>query len=238
MLFTLTSFCFGARASQSSEVLIFGKTIRPVPHGEIIPTAGSALANYLTKNGMKSTFTQDTNVFTSANLVKYDAVILLDMSEGVLSDSNKSSLETYFKSGHGIAAIHASISAGKDWPWFQNLLGTKFVDHAHIQNGMVQAKDNADPFFTDIPKQWAQTDEWYNFTNQIDSNAEVLMLSDESTYAGGTMGKVHPIAWRRESQNGRFSYTAMGHAATLYTGDNSPFLKFLLHAVRWTAMGH
>jgi hypothetical protein len=119
--------------ASSPQILIFGKTIRPA-HAEIISIAGSALVELLSKNGFKASFIQDPDLFDKANLKNYQALVLLDVSEGVISPAKKTSVESFFEQGGGIVAIHASVSAGKDWPWFKDLVGVSFVDHAPIQS--------------------------------------------------------------------------------------------------------
>lgn len=220
--------------AKSNEVLIFGKTLRQIPHGEIIPKAGPALAAYLTKNDIKATFSQNTELLTDVYLEQFATLILLDVSEGIFDDNQKKMIESYFKKGHGIVSIHASISAGKDWPWMQNLLGTKFVDHPPMQTGTVTSLETLDHLLVSLPKQWQQTDEWYNFSAPLDLAAEVLISVDENSFQGGKMGNPHPIAWRREVDGGKFAYTAMGHSEILYNDENSIFLKFLLLATQWT----
>ena len=219
----------------NANTLIFGKTIRQIPHGEILPIAGPGLEDYLSKNGCKAQFTQDISLLTESNLNQFDVLILIDVSEGVLNFSQQRAIESFFKNGHGIVAVHASISAGKDWPWFQDMLGTKFIDHAPIQNGVVRLAGLKDPLFSKLSTEWTQFDEWFDFTDQILAPREIIYLSDESTYVGGKMGKVHPIAWRIENVKGRFFYTSMGHPADLYSNGENSFLKMILAAVRWTA---
>ena len=74
-------------------------------------------------------------------------------------------------------------------------------------------------------------------------DVKVLMRLDESTFepvrekfqARGVqrMGKDHPAAWTRETQGGRFFYTAIGHDSRVL---NSEFGRHhLLAALRWAA---
>jgi len=225
-------FIFQISYAETPKILIFGNTIRLKPHGEILPIAGPALEKYFTNNNINSFFTQDSSMITSSNLDKYSALVLLDVSEGVLNLEQQVAIENYFKKGHGILAIHASISAGKDWTWFQDLLGTKFVDHAPIQNGKVQV-NSTDSHFTKLNQSWIQYDEWFNFTDPIKAPRDIVVLSDETSYQGGKMGLLHPIAWKLEKDNGQFFYTSMGHPSDLYTNGENDFLKMLLSAAQW-----
>lgn len=113
-------------------ILIFGKTIRPA-HVQIIPVAGSALAQFFLKNGYEAEFTQETKFFDEQTLKNFQAIMFLDTSEGILNLEQKKSLEDYFNKDGGLLAIHASIALGNDWPWFRSLVGTSFKDHPPIQ---------------------------------------------------------------------------------------------------------
>lgn len=224
--------------SPAPNVLIFGKTIRQTPHGEILPIAGPALKNYLTERGLISIFTQDVAVLTSAQLEKYKALILLDVSESIFGAVHKSAIEDFFAKGRGILAVHATIAAGKDWPWLQNLIGTNFVNHAPIQNGVVRLKNSKTSYFSKLPREWRQSDEWFNLSDQPASPADVILLSDESSYSGGKMGTPHPLAWIRQNGKRRFFYTSLGHPADLYTNGENEFLKLLLFATQWATESH
>ena len=226
---------YGSLADAGIKVLIFGKTIRQTPHGVILPLAGPGLEHYLAQNGVEAVFTQDLTLITKTNLEPYNVLALIDVSEGVLNSDQQKTIESFFSEGRGIVAIHASISAGKDWPWFHDLLGTKFIDHAPIQNGVVRLSDPQNPSFSKFPAKWTQFDEWFNFSDQIKPPREIVYLSQETTYQGGKMGSVHPVAWRLENSKGHFFYTSMGHPAELYTKGENEFLRMILLAVRWAA---
>lgn len=230
MFLTTTSL-----ANTSKQVLVFGKTLREIPHGVIIPVAGPLIVDELSRGGFTGQFTQDLKVLEDGSLAYFKALVLLDVSEGVLSELAKKNIENFFKIGGGIVAIHATISAGKDWPWFQNLIGTKFLDHATKQLGKVKLLDTNDPSVAGLPQSWSQIDEWFNFSNQISEPAKIVILSEESSYSGGRMGVFHPIAWRREVGKGRFWYTAMGHPPELYKDVKSPFLKLISQATDWVS---
>ena len=60
-------------------------------------------------------------------------------------------------------------------------------------------------------------------------------MLDESTYAGGTMGARHPIAWCRRFDGGRSWYTALGHTEASYAEPR--FRAHLLGGIRWAAGG-
>ncbi len=200
------------KAVASPPVLIFGKTIRPA-HQEIIPIAGSALVKQLSKQKILSEFTQDPTAF---NKISKDirAIILLDVSENVLSDSQKKSIETFYKNGGTLVTIHATIAAGKDWPWFRNLIGASFLDHSPIHSELVTETIPGSAIV-----KWTQEDEWYNFSETL----------PKSTLAVATIGKDNVISWVVGSH---FFYTAMGHSSSLYTEPNQGFINHIVNGLK------
>ena len=63
--------------------------------------------------------------------------------------------------------------------------------------------------------------------------AHVLLRLDESSYAGGTMGADHPIAWTRELNGARVWYTAMGHTSCSFVDHD--FLTHVRGGIIWAA---
>jgi hypothetical protein len=61
------------------------------------------------------------------------------------------------------------------------------------------------------PDPWVHSDEWYNFSRDPSPDVDVLLVVDETTYTGGTMGPSHPVAWSREVAGSRSFYSAIGH---------------------------
>ena len=61
----------------------------------------------------------------------------------------------------------------------------------------------------------------------------VLATLDESSYSGGTMGAVHPIAWCHAFEGGRAWYTGLGHTVESYS--EPAFRRHLRAGIRWAA---
>lgn len=221
-------------AQSKPSILIFGKTLRPA-HAEIIPGAIKSLGVLLTKNGFEAVVTQDSAVFSSDVLKSFNSIVLLDVSEGILNSEQKAAIEKFVDSGKGLLSIHASISAGKDWPWYKTKIGTLFLDHPPIQKGLIRVLEPTHPSMSTIGEKWSQNDEWYNFTDSLSANYKVLAEIDESTYQGGKMGERHPITWCHEDGRARVWFTAMGHDESLYTNMDSGFAKQLLGAAKWVS---
>lgn len=230
--FSLSALASGAIVK--TKVLVFGKTIRPA-HVAIIPIAGAALADRLIKSGFNASFSQNTDLITKENLSAYRVLILLGVTESILNREQQKAVESFFNHGGGIVAIHGTISAGKDWKWFRDLIGTTFVDHAPMQLGTVKILESNDLANSSLPATWSQNDEWYNFSSEISPPAKVLQVVDHSLLKGDKTKGVRPVTWSQERGAGRFWYTALGHSAELYSAENGVFPTMLVQAIRWTS---
>ena len=174
--------------------------------------------------------TEDPAVFNDVNLARFEAVVFLNTTGDVLDDSQQAAFERYIQAGHGFVGVHSASDTEYGWPWYHALLGATFASHPAIQQATVMVLDPGQPSTRALPNPWMRTDEWYNFTAQP-ASVTVLARVDESTYAGGTMGAVHPISWQHAYEGGRAWYTAMGHSACSY-GERA-FLDHLLGGIEW-----
>ena len=77
-------------------------------------------------------------------------------------------------------------------------------------------------------------DEWYDFQTNVASNplVHVLLTVDESTYTGGTMGAVHPIAWYQDTGT---DDRGTPRWATSFRCTLDPFADHLLGGILWAA---
>lgn len=176
--------------------------------------------------------TEDPAAFTDANLGRFDAVVFLSTTGDVLDESQQAAFERYIRAGHGFVGVHSASDTEYGWPWYGALLGAAFASHPAIQQASVIVVDPGQPSTRMLPNPWVRTDEWYNFPSQP-TGVSVLARVDEATYAGGTMGALHPISWQHDYDGGRAWYTALGHTACSYS--ERAFLDHLLGGIEWAA---
>ncbi len=157
--------CLRQNSVEAKDVLIFGKTIKPA-HMNIIPTAGKSLELFLSQNGFNAKFIQNLNFAQTLEIKNYDALIFLDTSEGILTLYQKKKIESYFKNGLGILAIHSSVALGNDWIWFKSLIGATFKNHPPIHSETVRRVEPLHPSIKHLPRTWTQEDEWYEFASK------------------------------------------------------------------------
>jgi type 1 glutamine amidotransferase len=224
-----------ADAPASFRVLVFSKTTG-YRHASI--TNGIATLRELgAQNGFAVEATEDSGAFTAASLAGYAAVVFLSATGNVLDSDQKSALKTYVTEGGGFMAIHGAVfgplACEDQWAWYGEMFCCAFTNHSQVVPAMVTLSDAAHASNTGLPAQWQRTDEWYNFTGTPRGCARILATVDETTYAGGRMGKDHPLVWCRQVGRGRMWYTAMGHTESSFA--EPLFRKHLLGGILVTA---
>ena len=219
----------------SFNLLVFSKTLL-YRHASI--TNGIAAIKKLgAENNFTVDATEDSAQFTPANLAKYRVIVFLSTSGDILNEEQQSAFQPWLLGGGGFVGVHAAV-AGKvatagSWPWYARLFCTEFHNHPAIAQATIYVEDQRNPSTEHLPAQWLRTDEWYNFETSPRGQVRVLASLDETTYAGGTMGRDHPIAWCRKLDRGRIWYTALGHTEASYT--EPLFLQHLLGGIQLVA---
>ena len=214
--------------SQDINLLIYGKT-KAYRH-ECIEPGSRALSSYLSQDGITTTYTEDSSVFTPSNLAKYDAVMFFQTTGNVLDSVQQLAFEQYIRSGKGYIGVHAASDTEYDWPWYGKLVGAYFASHPDIQKATLIKADTLHQSCKHLPERWTRTDEWYNF-KAIPVDVNVLLTLDESTYQGGENGDPHPMSWYHAYDGGRAFYTALGHTVESYK--DTMFLEHVRQGVKW-----
>jgi type 1 glutamine amidotransferase len=216
-------------APSKPNVLIFTKT-KAFRHESIEPGVAAIQAHF-TRHGILSTHTEDTTMFTTANLKDFDAVMFLLTTGNVLGQAEEAALQNFIHSGKGYVGVHSACDTEYEWPWYGQMVGAYFASHPDIQVASIDKTDTAHVSTQHLPDRWSRTDEWYNF-KQVPTNVQVLLKLDETTYQGGTHGADHPISWCQEYDGGRSFFTAMGHTVESY--QDTMFLEHIRQGLLWT----
>ncbi|BCB79200.1 hypothetical protein Pflav_056100 [Phytohabitans flavus] len=184
-------------------------------------------------NGFTVTVTQDGGAFTAVNLAEYRAVVFLNTTGNVLNPAQEAAFEAYFRAGGGYVGVHAAAETEQDWTFYRNVLGTGVSGVSGVDGATVKVADRAHPSTETVPRELSLNEEWYNYTSNVRGASHVLATVDEKSYAGGTMGFDHPVAWCKDYQGGRSWYTGLGHSIESYR--NGSFKKHLLGGIQWSA---
>ncbi len=198
-------------------LLVFSKTAA-FRHASI-PDAIAGLRRLAQSQGVAIDFTENSAVFTDANLARYNAVVFLLTTGTILDADQQAAFQRYIEHGGGYAGVHSASDTEYNWPWYGHLVGAYFDrvhGHSKIVPATVYVVDHTHLSTSMLPAIWMRTDEWYNFATNPSNTVHVLLTVDERTYQGGVMGANHPIAWYHTFDGGRSWYTAMGHTSASY----------------------
>jgi type 1 glutamine amidotransferase len=207
-------------------------------------------------NGFSVDKTNNAADINTANLAKYDALVLVDNTGQFLSATQQTAFQTYVHSGKGIFAIHAAADAFHDagttratikstWQYYSDMIGAIFVDHpSAMQTATIDVEDHSNPSTKNLPAKLSLYDEWYNFTQSVRSlpGFTVLMSLDETSYnplgynGNGPIGD-HTFAWYHLYDNSRVIYTGLGHNSANLTNNNvrGHFLGCVQYAAGYTS---
>jgi type 1 glutamine amidotransferase len=207
-------------------------------------------------NGFAVDTTKNPVNINTANLAKYDALVLIDNTGQFLNATQQTAFQTYVHSGKGVFAIHAAADAFHDtgttratihstWQYYSDMIGAIFVDHpSAMQTATVDVEDHTNPSTKNLPAKLSLYEEWYNFTQSVRSlpGFTVLMSLDETSYnplgynGNGPIGD-HTFAWYHPYDNSRVIYTGLGHNSANLTNKNvrSHFLGCVQYAAGYAS---
>jgi cytochrome c len=223
------------------DALVFSRTTA-FRHTEAIDAGRAELARMGEERDFSVDATEDPSRFSDDGLEQYEVVVLLSTNgPGVLRGAERAAFERWVGGGGGVVAIHAAANADRDWAWYGELLGgARFRNHPpgdmQFQRATVIVEDPDHPATAPLPREWARTDEWYNFDPEPGPAAHVLATLDERTYDevdGSPQPDEHPIAWSTTVGRGRSVYTALGHGAESWS--DPLYRAHVLGAVEWVA---
>ncbi|MET7424591.1 ThuA domain-containing protein [Dactylosporangium sp. NPDC005555] len=228
-----------AAAAPAFRALVFTKTVGY--RHDSIPAGIQMIQQQAAANNFEAVFSEDSAVFTPANLATFDVLVMLQTSGMVFTTAaQRSAVEGYLASGRGIVAIHNATDMGIDteYPWWDQTVnaGAHMPEHSPgVLAGQAIVADKFHPSTAGLPDRWNRSEEWYNFDKNPRGDVHVLVTADERTYNPGprAMGSDHPISWCRNAGGGRVWTTAMGHAIESYS--ETFFRNHVLGGIRWAA---
>lgn len=252
-LLTLVLLICNLSFSQTKKVLIYHET-NGFRHGSInngitmIESQGATNGLWTTDNS------QDSNVFTAANLAQYDVVIFLNTSGNdesgsdgdLLLDSEKVAFENFIINGGAFVGVHAATDNCRDgnWPFYNELVGGIVQTNPnHTSNGFNATMDvlNNHPAVDFLGDSWNKNEEYYYWElngGQLSADNTVL-LEVESTESN-SYDAARPMSWYKESitvegatfNNIKSFYTALGHSGGDYDNDSN-FQTHIEEAIKW-----
>ena len=208
MSFAIQSQGIAAFIKKPQKILVFTKT-KGFYH-KSIPAGVKSLMAMGVEKGIVVDTTSDASRFVYKELKGYDAIVFLSTTGNMLDDAQQAEFKRYINKGGGFVGIHAAADAEYDWPWYNQLVGGYFLSHPQQQNATLVVQDATHISTQHLPQQWKRFDEWYNYKS-IQTDLQVLLTLDETSYTGGKNGSFHPIAWYHDFDGGRAFYSGLGH---------------------------
>ncbi|MEV5446935.1 ThuA domain-containing protein, partial [Streptomyces sp. NPDC052644] len=147
--------------------LLFTKTVGY--RHDSIPAGISMFQQQAAANNFELVQTEDSSVFTAANLATFDVIIMFQTSGMVwTSAAQRQAVEGYLASGKGIVGIHNALDMGieGEYPWWDQTLngGAHMPEHSPgVLPGTAIVADKQHPSTTGLPDRWNRSEEWYNF---------------------------------------------------------------------------
>ncbi|HEX7159297.1 MAG TPA: ThuA domain-containing protein [Edaphobacter sp.] len=238
LVFALTSSLLTAQP----KVLVYTRNYTPDGKGYVHDNIATSV-EAIKKMGAESHFTVDASdspeVFTDANLPQYATIIFANSNnEAFSTDAQREAFKRYIQSHHGFVAIHSASGSERNWPYFWQVLGGKFVEHPVLQTFIVHIADATFPARKGLPADFSWTDECY-FTDNLNPDIHPVLTTDRTKLVGlekmktdpNTYPNPLPLAWYHTFDGGREFYIALGHRKEDYT--NPILSNTIKQAIIW-----
>jgi type 1 glutamine amidotransferase len=239
---SVTSVVLGATTARRVLVYTRNQVGKGLYVHDNIAASVAAIKKLGSENNFAVDVSDDPKSFTDSNLSRYKALIFDNCNNEIFdTEEQKAAFQRYIRAGGGFVGIHSTSGAMRQWPWFWEMLGGKFLRHPKLQAFTIKVKDPKDPSTTHLPPSFQWTDEFY-FLDNLADGLHFLLAGDLTTlddpqkekYPGKKFGDEFPLAWRHEFDGGREWYTALGHKAEYYS--DPKLTQHILGGILW-AMG-
>ena len=234
----LAALCLAAFKKPKPKILVYTKNGKGYVHANI-PFSIKAIQKLGQENGFEVDASEDPSIFTRDQLKQYQLIIFSNTNNEAF-DNNQQRLEfmRYIQAGGAFVGIHSACGSERNWPWFQQMVGGKFLRHPKYQPFTLKVIDPDHPSTSFLGSEWNWEDECY-YMNHLNPDIQVLLAADLTTvddekraeYPGVTFGDLFPSAWYHHYDGGWQWYTSLGHDSTHYS--DPKFLKHLLGGIQW-----
>jgi type 1 glutamine amidotransferase len=236
-------FIASTPAPAADKVLVYTRNFSKDGKGFVhdnIAACANAIKELAAGNGFEADVSADPAVFTAASLKPYKALVFANSNnEAFAAEEQRAAFKAYIQGGGGFVGIHSSTGSERDWPYFQQVQGAKFLRHPPLQKFSIKVVDSTHPATAHLGKTWEWTDECYFFSN-LNPGIKVLLALDTAVplqdpaaekQPAAQLNGQFPLAWCQEVDGGRAFYTALGHKIEYYA---DPTLRqHLLGGILW-----
>jgi len=178
-----------------------------------------------TTGAWKTVFSNDLTNLTYPKVKAYDAVFLNSIvGEAFADPAVREGLSRFVKEGGGMAGIHGTPWASRNWPEFAEMIGSQDAPH-RIEQGIMRVYDANSPITKPIGgKALNFKEEYYRFNvdgpKRLRWDAVHVLLTvdlddpkvEPRPWPGYTRpDKIYPVSWIRTYGKGRVFYSSIGH---------------------------
>ncbi len=222
-------------------ILVYTRNGKGYVHKNI-PFCVAAIKKMGAENGFGVDVSASPNFFRDDVLKQYQAVVFANTNnEAFTKDFQRKAFKHYIESGGGFVGIHSASGSERHWPYFQAVLGGKFVRHPHQQTFLVRVEDRNFPATRQLPATFEWRDECYLLGN-LNPDIHVLLTTDydklddpgRAKHPEESFSGTIPLAWYHHFDGGREYYIALGHNKEEY--QNPLLYNQILGGILW-AMG-
>jgi type 1 glutamine amidotransferase len=191
-----------------------------------------------TSYGYAVTVSEDSALFTTANLAQYSTIVFNNTTGDIFTESQKSAFRSYIEDGGGFVGFHSAADTEHGWDWYTDTLfaGAEFIHHGDgIPHARVEIEQVNNPIVNHIGSEWYLNDEWYFWRSNPRGvgNVEVLANLDRSSYPSNYPVEDHPIVFTNSVGAGRMFYSAIGHVSENFS--NPLMVEKVRKAIEWTS---
>ena len=225
-------------AAADPRVLVYQRNGKGFVHDNLAASA-AAIQELGKQSGFGVEVSTNPAVFSDRNLKQYQALIFANSNnEAFDTDEQRAAFQRFIRGGGGFVGLHSSTGSERQWTYFQQMQGAKFLRHSPLQKFTITVVAATHPATAHLPTTWQWEDECYFFTN-MNPGIKVLLSVDTrtlkdpklATTPGQQSNGVFPLAWYHEFDGGRVFYTSLGHKIGYYS--DPTFRQHLLGGIRW-----
>lgn len=203
----------------------------------------------------------DLSFLTPDYLAQFDGLMMMTNGNLPLTDEQKAAIVAFVRGGKGFIGVHNAALTLYDYPPFGEMLGAYFRRAISQDRPFtLKVEDRTHPATKMLDSTWTLQDEFYQYgtapwdPSHPEDNVDVLFgnripvgfsrdrvhvllsidtsASDIEGLPDMAPGGDYPEAWYQDFGEGRSFYTALGHAESLWRG-NETFRAHLLGGIRW-----
>ncbi len=236
------SFCVATGFAKESRILVYTRNYTPDGKGYVhtnIAASVESIRRIGSQNHLGVDVSDDPHVFTSKNLEKYKALVFSNSNNVAFdTDEQRDAFRHFIEAGGGFVGIHSDSGSERQWDYFAQVLGGRFVVHPVLQPFVVQLADANSALASGVPTKFEWTDECY-FLDHLSPDLHVLLTTDRTALR--SLDKISvdvskfpnplPLAWYHTFDGGREFYLALGHREESYS--DPLFLNILTRGILW-----